>query len=480
MAADNDTTPPSGDGLSPAKRKRLEKMFEHATKQMSQESYDYANELFTECVVTDPTNLLYVQNFIANLQKKYNNNKKGSNLAFIQGAGARRAVKKAGAQDDWLGVIKTGCDVLKLNPWDIPTLLAMAKATEKIGAGDSPLDAPLCYLKCALDANPKDAEVNRECALAMEERGQLDQAIACWHRVEQALPDSEEAQRQIAALAVKKTVNKLEGEAPQKKRAAGQAGQTAAAQQELTPEQRLERKIAQDPEDASAYLELAQLHTNHERFKEAEQVFAKAYEVSGGALEVLERWEDAQVRYLRYQLLVLQKKRESGDAQAKQEYKRIRKVLNDKETEIFKNRVERYPNNLKFKYDLGVRYQIAGEYQEAIKQFQLARNDPRYKGVCLLALGQCFQQIGQLRLALGQYESAIQEIPDRDTDNKKLALYLTAKVCAHQRNLETAEKYLTVLLAMDFSYKDAAALLDKVNRMRDNTGESEKPEGEGE
>ena len=44
------------------------------------------------------------------------------------------------------------------------------------------------------------------------------------------------------------------------------------------------------------------------------------------------------------------------------------------------------------------------------------------------ALGQCFQEIKQYRLAMNNYESAIHEIPDRDADNKKRALYRAGRL----------------------------------------------------
>ena len=38
--------------------------------------------------------------------------------------------------------------------------------------------------------------------------GQFDQAIACWHRVEQAKPHDEEALQAISRLSVEKTIHK--------------------------------------------------------------------------------------------------------------------------------------------------------------------------------------------------------------------------------------------------------------------------------
>ena len=92
--------------------------------------------------------------------------------------------------------------MLKLNPWDVSALLAMAAACENLDFGD----CQLLYLKNALDANPKDADVNRTCGKALGRMGHFDQAIACWHRVEQAKPGDEEAAKAIGNLHIDKTI----------------------------------------------------------------------------------------------------------------------------------------------------------------------------------------------------------------------------------------------------------------------------------
>ncbi len=137
-----------------------------------------------------------------------------------------------------------------------------------------------------------------------------------------------------------------------------------------------------------------------------------------------------------------------------------------KEVKLYQNRCERFPNNLGFKYELGLRYQLGGKFNEAIKQFQLARNDPRRKGLCLLRLGQCFQQIKQNSLAMSHYESAIGEIPDRDAETKKTALYLAGRMAVALEKIDSGEKYLTKLAELDFAYKDVSTLLEKISEKR--------------
>jgi tetratricopeptide (TPR) repeat protein len=442
--------------LTPAARRRLQKLYEHACKLVQNENHEYATELLTQCVLGDPMNCEYLEKFMENLRKKYKNNKKGAPLGQLSSMGLRGAVKKGVSKKEWDEVLKNGLAVLKVNPWDVPTLTAMATACE----GKMYFDPELYFLKYARDTVPKDPDVNRLCAIALGKRGQFDQAIVCWHVVEQARPDDEEPRRSIATLTVERARGKMDGGAPR-------AGGGQQIEQQLSPIDKLRQKIEHEPMAVANYFELSQLYINEDRFQEAEELLGQAYEVSGGNVDVREKWEDAQIRSLRHQLV------QAGDAlkrkptpEAEQELKRVRKKLAEQELKTWKNRCERYPNNLEYKYQLAVRCRAAGNIEEAIKEFQMARNDPRRKGVCMLELGRCFVKIKQYGLAMRHFQSAIEDIPDRDGENKKESFYLAGKLAMALKEREMAEKYLNTLAGMDFSYKDVSALLDKLEKWR--------------
>ena len=86
------------DPIGPGDRNRLQQYFTKGSQMAAVSNFDYATQMFELCVQKDPGNLIYVQNFLANLQKKYNNAKKGSKLAAIQGAGAWGSMKKSSVQ----------------------------------------------------------------------------------------------------------------------------------------------------------------------------------------------------------------------------------------------------------------------------------------------------------------------------------------------------------------------------------------------
>ena len=465
-----------------AKKKRLQQCFSHANSQAAQGNFDYATEMFTQCVVGAPDNVPYLQGFLANLKKKYDNNKKGSRLGFVKTAGARGLTKKAAMKKDWQAVIKNGAEVLKLNPWDTSTLTAMADACKNLG-----FDEPeLVYLRTALEGDPADADVNRICAKALTERGEFDQAMACWNRVQKARPDDHEPGNAIADLTVEKTIRKTSQQEAPVETPEADAGPGAtdpsrsvaesrsAPAEALTPEQALIKQIKRNPNDVSKYLELAKLFQEGNHLEKAVDVLGKAHKVSGGDPEVADRWNDTQVQLLRQKVLL--KEKEVGDnptEEQKQELQSLRQEFHTKDVEVRKGRCERYPSNLSYRYDLAVRYQAIGMHNEAIAEFQKARSDPKRVGHCMLALGQCFQQIKQYRLAMSHYEEAVREIPDGDSEHKKQALYLTAKLAFGMKDYDAAENYATTLGAIDFSYKDVPALLDKIAQKREDGDEPE-------
>src|SRR6185437_11645417 len=98
--------------LPPAKRRRLQLMFEHGNKVAAQGQFDYATQMYSDCVIGDPANPVYVKSFLTNLAKKYQGNKKGSKMAGVTTMGAKAGLKKAGMQKDWAGVLTNSLEIL--------------------------------------------------------------------------------------------------------------------------------------------------------------------------------------------------------------------------------------------------------------------------------------------------------------------------------------------------------------------------------
>jgi len=474
--------PPRGPApLSAAVRHRLQKVYEHAQRCVDKGDHDYANQLLTQCVVEDPASDLYLKAFLDNLQRKYKNNKKGSSFAGVKIRGHRSALAKAAEKGDWPAAFQAGCEALAVNPWDAPTLIALARACGELRIDE----CRLMYLRFALDIDPKDPTVNREAALALAQMGQFDQAIACWHRVEQAKPHDEEAQQAISRLSVEKTIRQggydpeLLGTTP-RSTAGGTARRETTrvenagaedpppSEPEVPLEERLREVVRTDPANLEKALQLADLYLQEQRLDDADHVLERARAAAGnGDLRILERLEEIQIR--RAGLLVQQAQRHADHEQspaAKELLERAKRQSHQVELEVFAARAEREPLNARLQWELGLRWKRTGKYKEAIQAFQAARSDSRRKSLVLIELGECFQKIEQYKLALSHYEQALEDADAVDPETRKLALYRAGVLATGLRELDRAERHLAELAGIDFGYRDVAERLDKIARLR--------------
>jgi tetratricopeptide (TPR) repeat protein len=459
--------------IPPGVRARLQQFFEFGNQKAATGNFDYATDMYSRCIVGDPGNPLYVKAFLTNLSKKYNNNKKGGKLAGLKTVSAKGSLKAAVARKKWEDVIKTGLEILKENPWDAGVLADMGKACEALDHDDGEVE----FLRQALDADPDDPEMNRLLGRALDRSGQFNAAIECFAKVLRGKPKDEEAMRAVSNLAVKRTIEKggyEDAKTSQDVRAAKRGPSLDDDETgNLTPEEKLLRDIEKDPSDKEAYIELYDLYIKDEIFDKGVAVMKKALEALGpGDLMLRERYEDGQLRLARQHLAIAERKFEAEKTpEAEALYRRYKVELNNKETEIYAKRCERYPTNLGFKYELALRLQKAGKLPEAIKLFQEARSDLKRKGLVLMSLGDCFYAIKQYRLALQHYEQAAAEISERDPDFYKGVVYKAGRLAEHLQEWDAAQKHYNTLAAVDFAYKDVGERLDKILRIRENNGD---------
>jgi len=446
--------------LTPSERARAVKCFEVGSQRLASD-IDYSIEMFLQCVTVDPGSPVYLQSLMGALRKKHGGKPRGG-LTGLWSAGARASLQKSGRGGNWREVLKQGLGILKSNPFDHGCLLEMAKAAGQLQL----LEAQRVYLKAALDAAPADAEVNRQCAAFLAERGEYDQAIACWVRVSKVKGLEEESQREVAKLQVSKTI--VAGE--------GMAGRPNAAGRRSTPEAAAADPVAQlrarheaQPADIDLALELADLLEREVSADEAEKVLARTLAASGNDLKIREHLEDRQMRWARQRVLVAERRVQAEDTEKNRAtLGRLREALLRLEVETYAARVSRYPENLSWKYELALRLKSLGNYSEAIRQFQESMKDARRRGAVSLELGECFQKIKQYQLAMRNYTTAVEVLTDRDMELRKRALYRAGVLDGGLEDIDASLKYLSTLAGLDFGYRDVAQRLDKLNSIRDN------------
>ena len=482
------------DSLKPAARKRLDKLMEHGKQQSTNGNFDYAHDMYASAVNKDPGNLEYVEALLENLQTKYGNNKKGG-----RGKGNRNDFKKAIADQQWNEAFESGLELLKFNPWDIPTLRSMAEACEALHFNE----VELRYLKNALAAKPKDVAINKHCAKSLARMGQFDQAVACWHRIEELSPSQKpEAREMISRLSMAKqrhatgmTDEELFGE-----EAAGQpVAQTPSQETSTQPiptekpteparepvgepppapepasktdelnQAELEKAIIADPADLANYMALAKLHQTAGELDEAEEVLTRAQAVSGNALQVQEQLEHIHILRARHLMTTAERNaRENPTKKSADELARHKDELNRLELDFYGRRSQRYPDNNTLKYELAIRLKRVRNYAEAAKYFAEAVSEKPLRSLAQLNRGECLQQTRQYRDALACYEDAAQAAGDQK-EAKKLALYRAGMLATGLKDADQAIRFFEELLEIDASFRDTQLRLDKVREMRQN------------
>jgi tetratricopeptide (TPR) repeat protein len=506
--------------LAPAVRKQLQQCYEKAKQLLSQAKvdHDYAHTLLTGCVVADPGNVVYLDLFFDNLSRKYNHNKKGAALQFFTN---RSAFKKALQTKDWKGVIRAGIDLLKINPWDVVTLRAMADACEHFHLHDGALQ----LLRMGLKGHPEHVELNRHAAQALGRFGHFDQAIALWAKVNEYTRGDEEANQMINRLQLEKTYQLTgKGEnpraakptakpaktydpamedplyeapaeptvtpepdraagaaiprAPEKEqlvvvnRTAGSAIQSQAPKHreiQLTATQKVEHAIADDPSYLPNYFKLVEMYLAEGRPVNAERVLSRALHVSGNDVKVQERLEEVQILRSEQQLAIAEKEAKADPSEEAQELvKQLRDALHRLELDVFGRRRDRYPAETQWSWELGLRLKKMGNFSEAVKILSLIRDPPDLAIKAALHTGECWQQLRKYPQAMQSYRTVINhEIRLDQPETLKSALY-RAGILGVALKDEAGAESLRRLVELDPHFRDAKERLDKLGGIGQN------------
>ena len=230
----------------------------------------------------------------------------------------------------------------------------------------------------------------------------------------------------------------------------------------------LRQTIATNPADIDASIELADLLERDATIEEAEKVLRKALEASGNNLKVQAHLEDRQLRWGKQRLLLADKRLAGEDTpENRATVERLRALQLKQEIDVYAARCSRYPENLTWKYELAMRLKAAGNYAEAIRQFQESMKETRRRGMVSLELGECFQKIKQYQLAMQNYQTAVETLTDRELELRKRALYRAGVLASGLDDVDSARKYLSMLAGLDFGYRDVAQRLDKLGSAKD-------------
>jgi len=213
-------------------------------------------------------------------------------------------------------------------------------------------------------------------------------------------------------------------------------------------------KLETEPDNVNYYRELARLYSNNKRFDDAADILRRAIEMHPGDPELDDALTRTQVSRFEAEIAAL---REDGDEEAAEarELEKAQFVFDD-----LQHRVQRYPNDLRLKFDLGVMLFDNQYVNEAIQQFQQSQRSPKHRTQSLLHLALCFKEKKQYDMAVQQLEMAGSEIVLMDK-SKKEVLYQLGETHELMGDREKATECFKQIYAVDIGYKDVAEKVEK-------------------
>ena len=221
--------------------------------------------------------------------------------------------------------------------------------------------------------------------------------------------------------------------------------------------------IAREPNNLNFYRALARIFMQNKRFPEAIETLQKAQTVSQADPELDRMLSQVQAANYEFQIEQLRKEGRTEEAD-NLEIEKNQFVFDDLAT-----RVERYPNDLHLRFELGYQYFIYGDqdetfYDEAQKHLQLAQKSPKDRLQALYYLAMCFIKKGQRDMAVMQLETARDQIPTMD-DLKKKVVYQLGLCAEETGDFERAYAYYKDVYSNDVTFGDLNERMLRINKI---------------
>lgn len=218
-------------------------------------------------------------------------------------------------------------------------------------------------------------------------------------------------------------------------------------------------RLKAEPKNLNFYRALARIYSQNKRFDEAVQTLEDARKINSSDPELDRAWSVAKINSFAAKIDEL---KQAGDME------RAAVVETEMDQFIFDDladRVQRYPNDLKLRYELGMQYYKYEYYDDAIAQLQLAQRSPQERVKALYYLAMCFAKKGQSDMAVMQLETAADQLTVMD-DLKKKIVYALGDLAEKAGNIEKAFEFYKEVYGADIAFEDIGERFQRVYKLR--------------
>lgn len=357
-------------------------------------------------------------------------------------------------------------------PTHVPILQFLVRVAEEAGL---PLLA-LEVLEFGTKHNPTNYDLLRRRVDLLKQLGRQPEALDVLQEICRIRPNDMQLNRELTQLTASAamTKNKMESARSFHDLIKDQREAESLEQAErlvLHDEDSLERAIAdaeeatQDPKASSGeHRRLADLYRQAKRFEDALHQYDVVIEKTGALDPVIdkaitetiaEQFDDAIEQWRAY---AAQNPDQKADAEAN--IKEIEARRADTLFQRVRDRVERYPNEAEFRYELGLAYSDRDDIDSAMKEFQAAMRNPRFRLRSQVHVGDCMAAKGMHELAIEQYQSALKEVSPNSIQRKEI-LYSMATTYEKLGRQEDSMNCFKEIYTADINFRDVAERIQK-------------------
>jgi tetratricopeptide (TPR) repeat protein len=366
-----------------------------------------------------------------------------------------------------LEAIKAVEEILNSDPNNV---LAHKTLAEAAIAADLPKTAVLS-LEIARKNAPDDQDVARRLAEALLLIGNVGRAMTIYNELKRLNPFDSELDMTIKNLTASITMaeggydeiaggnasyrdilkNKDEAVSLEQQNRVEKAGDIA---RRLIAE--YEARLEKEPKNLKLIRDIADLYIQIKEFDRGLEYYNRIVNEEGLNDPSLEKAiADTHARQFDHQI-------EQLDATAADHAEQVAKLRASREDFLIKDarrRVEKYPNDLALRYELGSLLFNAKKYSEAIAEFQKSQNNPHLRIRSLILLGQCFLGRNMNDLAVRALQNALKEKIGFDDERKEVLYNLGVALEKMGKREESIEQFKAIY-EVDTAYRDVAARVD--------------------
>lgn len=447
---------------------RIQKQIENSQIALQRGNLDYVLDVTSQVLKVAPGCLP-----VRRLQRVAQMRQLGSkNKLFAKAFGSvtQAGFLFGGGKKDPSKALENADKMLASDPTSIPALKLLAEAAASL---DMPETAMFAW-EAIHELNPADREVLLNYGEASLGAKRPKEALRAADELLKLKPQDGDALSLMRKAAIALTTEKGnwedKGSFRDKLKDETQATMLEQASKIVTSEEMGQKlidealvRLAAQPDNLNHYRSVFEGYKKLNKLDEALEYVAKARQLPSGAGDITLAKQESDLKTAilekRIRDLETQSALAPADAVLAEQLAKAKRDFASGQLVEAKDYAERYPNDYGARFTLANLYFEAGDYQNAIANYQQAQKNPKVRLAAITGMGKSLKARKMFDLAVAQFQSAKSELQVMD-DLKKDVIYELASCYESMGKKEEAISEYKIIYSDDIGFRDVA---DKIN-----------------